>query len=80
MSIAYYALAAAEAALRWTVDHVKNRRAFGQTIAQFQSTKFTLAEIVTELDVTRAYLERCVDELTAATRPTWPGQRTNPAR
>ncbi|MER6958755.1 MULTISPECIES: acyl-CoA dehydrogenase family protein [unclassified Streptomyces] len=67
MSIAYYALTTAEAALRWTVDHVKSRRAFGQPIAEFQNTKFTLAEIVTELEVTRAYLDQCVDALTAGT-------------
>jgi alkylation response protein AidB-like acyl-CoA dehydrogenase len=67
MSIAYYALATAEAALRWTVDHVKSRRAFGQPIAEFQNTKFTLAEIVTELDVTRAYFDQCVDALTVGT-------------
>ncbi|MFF3661052.1 acyl-CoA dehydrogenase family protein [Streptomyces olivochromogenes] len=67
MSIAYYALTAAEAALRWTVDYVKERRAFGQAIAEFQNTKFTLAEIATELDVTRAYLDTCVDALTAGT-------------
>ncbi|MFB8267504.1 acyl-CoA dehydrogenase family protein [Streptomyces sp. NPDC055955] len=60
MSIAYYGLAAAEAALCWTVDYTKARRAFGRPIAEFQNSKFTLAEMATELDVTRAYLDRAV--------------------
>lgn len=53
--------AEAAGALRWTEDHVFARRAFGQRIGDFQNTRFTLAEIETGLDVTRSYLERCVD-------------------
>ncbi|MFI9780173.1 acyl-CoA dehydrogenase family protein [Streptomyces sp. NPDC051956] len=60
MSIAYYGLAAAEAALDWTVAYTKERRAFGKPIAQFQHTTFALAEPATEIDVTRAYLDRAV--------------------
>lgn len=60
MSIAYYGLAAAEAALDWTVAYTKERRAFGKPIAQFQHTTFALAELATEIDVTRAYLDRAV--------------------
>ncbi|MEV8434918.1 acyl-CoA dehydrogenase family protein [Streptomyces chartreusis] len=58
--IAYYGLAAAEAALEWTLTYTKERRAFGRPVADFQNTRFTLAELSTEIDVTRAYLERCV--------------------
>jgi len=55
--------AEAAGALRWAEDHVFARRAFGQRIGDFQNTRFTLAEIETGLDVTRSYLERCVDRL-----------------
>jgi long-chain-acyl-CoA dehydrogenase len=55
--------AGAMGALRLTEDHVFSRRAFGQRIADFQNTRFTLAEIETGLDVTRAYLEQCVERL-----------------
>ncbi|WOQ18049.1 acyl-CoA dehydrogenase family protein [Raineyella sp. W15-4] len=55
--------AEAAGALRWTENHVFARRAFGQRIGDFQNTRFTLAEIETGLDVTRSYLERCVDRL-----------------
>nr|WP_239022370.1 acyl-CoA dehydrogenase family protein [Raineyella fluvialis] len=55
--------AEATGALRWTEEHVFARRAFGQRIGDFQNTRFTLAEIETDLDVTRCYLERCVERL-----------------
>ncbi|WP_129669942.1 acyl-CoA dehydrogenase family protein [Phytoactinopolyspora endophytica] len=67
MSIAYYGLAAAEAAMAWTVEYVQGRHAFGQPVAQFQNTKFTLAEIATEIDVTRAFIDRAVLALNAGT-------------
>jgi alkylation response protein AidB-like acyl-CoA dehydrogenase len=58
--IAAAAIAAADAAFAWTLDYVKEREAFGQRIADFQNTQFVLAEISTELDVTRAYVDKCV--------------------
>lgn len=65
MSIAYNAIAAAEAALTWTVDFVSGRTAFGQRIADFQATRFTLAELDTEVRVTRAFVDGCVRALNA---------------
>jgi alkylation response protein AidB-like acyl-CoA dehydrogenase len=70
LSIAYFALAAAEAALAWTLEFTKQRQAFGKPIAQFQNSRFLLAEIATEIDLTRAFLENAVlahndDRLTA---------------
>ena len=63
MSIAYTACAGSRAALAWTLDYVRDRRAFGQRIADFQNTQFVLAECVTELDVTQAYVESLVHRL-----------------
>ena len=51
--------AAASRAFDLTVDFVKNRKAFGQTIFDFQNTQFRLAEIKTELAVGRAFLDEC---------------------
>jgi len=65
LSIAASAVAAAEAALGWTLDYVRERRAFGQPIGTFQSSRFTLAELRTEVDMARAYVDRCVEELNA---------------
>ncbi|GAB2869371.1 acyl-CoA dehydrogenase family protein [Nocardioides pacificus] len=60
LSIAAMALAAADAALRWTLDYTNEREAFGQPIADFQNSRFVLADMATELDVTRAYVDKCV--------------------
>lgn len=65
LSIAVYGLAAAEAAVRWTVEYVKEREAFGQTLSRFQNTKFELADCQTEVDVTRPFIEQCIAELNA---------------
>jgi alkylation response protein AidB-like acyl-CoA dehydrogenase len=71
LSIAVTGVATARAALNWTVDYVKERKAFGQPISSFQNTKFVLAEVKTEVDVAQAYVDQCVlrlneGELTAA--------------
>jgi long-chain-acyl-CoA dehydrogenase len=63
MSIAYTACAGTRAALSWTLAYVRERNAFGQRVADFQNTQFVLAECVTELDVTQAYVERLVGPL-----------------
>ncbi|NGP53981.1 acyl-CoA dehydrogenase family protein [Thioalkalivibrio sp. XN8] len=53
-------VAAAEAALRITIDYVKERRAFGKAIAEFQNTRFKLAEMRTRIDAAQAFVDRCV--------------------
>ncbi len=65
LSIAGSAVAAAEAALGWTLEYVRERRAFGQSIGSFQSARFTLAEIRTETEIARAFVDRCVQALNA---------------
>jgi alkylation response protein AidB-like acyl-CoA dehydrogenase len=65
LSIAASAVAAAEAALDWTLDYVRERKAFGQTIGSFQASRFTLAEVRGEVDVARAYIDRCAQALDA---------------
>jgi acyl-CoA dehydrogenase len=64
------AIGAAEGAMAITVDYVMERKAFGQTIASFQNTRFKLAEVKTEIALCRAFYEKCADaysrgELTA---------------
>ena len=65
LSIAVAAVAAAEAALGWTVEYVRDRKAFGTPIGSFQNTRFELAEMRTEVDVGQAYVDRCVEALNA---------------
>ncbi|GAA4672653.1 acyl-CoA dehydrogenase family protein [Gordonia humi] len=57
----------AEAALRWTVDYVRERRAFGKAIGDFQNTSFTLADHVSRTEACRAYLDRAVERYNAGT-------------
>jgi len=65
LSIAASAVAAAEAALNWTLAYVRERRAFGQPIGSFQHSRFTLAELQTEVDIARVFIDRCVQALAA---------------
>jgi alkylation response protein AidB-like acyl-CoA dehydrogenase len=65
LSIAASAVAAAEAALGWTLEYVRERHAFGQPIGSFQSLRFTLAELRTETDIARTYVDRCTQALDA---------------
>jgi len=65
LSIAASAVAACEAALVWTLDYVRERHAFGQPIGSFQNSRFTLAELRTETDIARAFVDRCALALDA---------------
>lgn len=48
----------AEEMLRITIDYVKTRQAFGQTISKFQNTQFRIAEMATEIELGRTYLNQ----------------------
>jgi alkylation response protein AidB-like acyl-CoA dehydrogenase len=72
------AVAAAEAILAETLEYVRQRKAFGTPIGSFQHSQFVLAELATELDIARTYLDDCLaqhlaGELTAvrAARLKW---------
>ncbi|MFL6027769.1 MAG: acyl-CoA dehydrogenase family protein [Friedmanniella sp.] len=45
-----------------TLAYVKERQAFGQPIGSFQANRFTLAELVTQADVTQAFVDACIME------------------
>jgi alkylation response protein AidB-like acyl-CoA dehydrogenase len=67
LSIAANGVAAARAALNWTIEYVKERKAFDQPIASFQNTRFVIAEIATEVEVAQAYIDKCVVALNEGT-------------
>ncbi len=48
-----------------TVAYAKERKAFGQAIGAFQHNKFLLADLVTRIEVTQAYVDQCVIAHTA---------------
>lgn len=54
-------IAAAEAALQVTIQYVKERKAFGKAVAEFQNTKYKLAEMATEIEMGRVFADRCVE-------------------
>ncbi|WP_153504118.1 acyl-CoA dehydrogenase family protein [Cumulibacter manganitolerans] len=60
LSIASGAVVACEAALRYTVDYVKDRQVFGQALASFQNTKFELAALEAKVEAARAMVDRAV--------------------
>ena len=57
------AQAAMEGAYEITLAYVRDRKAFGKQIADFQNTRFKLAEVATEIQVGRAFMDRCVERL-----------------
>jgi len=60
--IALQALAVMERALEVTADYVKQRRAFGKQIIEFQNTQFKLAECKTEATVGKVFCQYCVEQ------------------
>ena len=61
MQIAVTAVAASQAAIDWTVQYVKDRKVFGQPVASYQNTRYKLAELQTEVQVARVFVDKCCD-------------------
>jgi len=61
LQIAITAVAQMEAAIDWTSLYCRERRAFGKEIMQFQNTQFTLAETMTEVQIARVFIDRCIE-------------------
>ena len=81
--IGLQAVASMEAAVNLTVEYVKERKAFGKSIFDFQNTRFKLAEAKTETVAARAFIDKCVadhvgghlDATTAAMIKWWTTQK-----
>ncbi|MFT3804479.1 MAG: acyl-CoA dehydrogenase family protein [Burkholderiaceae bacterium] len=63
LQIAVSAIAAAQHAYDITLGYVRNRRAFGQRVADFQHTRFVLAELKTEIRIGRSFVDSCLASL-----------------
>ena len=63
LQIAIGAVAMAEAALEWTRAYVAERKAFGKPVSSFQNTRFKLAELATEVQVARVFVDKCIQLL-----------------
>lgn len=66
LQIAITAVAASQAAIDWTVDYVKQRKVFGQPVASYQNTRYTLAELQTEVQVARVFVDKCCELIGAS--------------
>ncbi|MEO6922177.1 MAG: acyl-CoA dehydrogenase family protein [Collimonas sp.] len=59
--IAITSVANAEAMLDLTIEYTRDRQAFGRSVSSFQNTRFKLAEMKTELQIARVFVDRCVE-------------------
>jgi len=60
LAIAVGAVGSAEKAVDLAVAYAKEREAFGKPIGTFQNTRFTLAEVSTDMLAARTFLDYCV--------------------
>jgi alkylation response protein AidB-like acyl-CoA dehydrogenase len=63
LSVAVSAMAACEKMFDVTLQYVKERTAFGQPIGSFQNSRFKMAEMKTEIEIGRVFIDRCIEEL-----------------
>ena len=67
LTLAVSSIAGAESALEMTLAYVKERKAFGRPIGTFQHSRFTLAELKTKIEITRCFVDRCIERYVAGT-------------
>ena len=67
LSIAISAVASAIDTFEQTKTYAKERQAFGQSIGSFQANRFTIAEMATELDIARIYVDACIGRVVDGT-------------
>ena len=60
LQVSVSAVASMEAALEWTIDYAKERKAFGEPIINLQNTQFKLAEAKTEVTVARTFVDKLI--------------------
>ena len=61
LQIAIGAVAASQAAIDWTVAYVKDRKAFGSTVASFQNTRYTLANLQAKVQAAQVFVDKCIE-------------------
>ena len=65
LTLAIGSLGAAEGALQWTIDYIRERKVFGQPVGKYQNTRFKIAEMMTEVRSLRAFIDDCTRLLSA---------------
>lgn len=59
--IAILSISAAQAALSWTIDYTRTRKVFGKAVAEYQNTRFKLAELKADIAVAQVFVDRCLE-------------------
>lgn len=59
--VALAGVACMEGGLEATITYTRGRQAFGQSIAEFQNTRFRLAELATQVRIARVFVDDCID-------------------
>ncbi len=67
LTLAVTSVAGAEAAFEMTLAYVKERQAFGKPIGSFQHSRFVMAELRTEIEMARCFVDRTVERYCAGT-------------
>jgi alkylation response protein AidB-like acyl-CoA dehydrogenase len=67
LTLAVGAIAGAELAFAMTLEYIKQRTAFGKPIGSFQNSRFVMAELRTKLEITRCFVDRCIERHIAGT-------------
>ncbi len=65
--LAVGSIAGSEVAFAITLDYIKERKAFGKAIGSFQHSRFVMAELKTKIDITRCFVDRCIERYVAGT-------------
>ena len=63
MQIAIGAVANAQSIIDSTVTYVRDRKLFGTTVSAYQNTRFKLAEMQTEVQIARVFVDKCLELL-----------------
>ncbi len=61
LQIAITAVSASQAAIDWTMAYARDRQVFGKSVASYQNTRFTLAELQTEVQVAQVFVDKCIE-------------------
>ncbi len=67
LTLAVSSIAGCETVLAQTLEYVKERKAFGRPIGTFQNSRFKMAEMKTEITITRAFVDQCISKYVAGT-------------
>ncbi len=67
LTLAVSSMAGCETALDMTLSYVKERQAFGRPIGSFQHSRFLLAELRTKVEISRCFVDRCIERYVGGT-------------